>query len=134
VWHIERLRGESSVEPTFLQPLRAERRRSNQLEKELRKARAQLSRFAEIKPNEYARLQDAQRQRNEANLRKERLLERLFREAEVGSAAMSGAPSWAPSWRCAAATSSWRRWRAMSTAPRQTLLLLAVAHSCKPRL
>jgi hypothetical protein len=98
------------------EPLRAERRRSNQLEKELRKARAQLSRFSEINPDEYARLQDAERKReeferqvgdrerqlNEANirrvrsvekerdearsqvqnLRKERLLERLFLEAE----------------------------------------------------
>jgi hypothetical protein len=96
--------------------LRAERRRSNQLEKELRKARAQLSRFSEINPDEYARLQDAERKReeferqvgererqlNEANLRrvrsvekerdearsqvlnlrKERLMERLFSEAE----------------------------------------------------
>ena len=87
-----------------------------QLEKELRKARAQLSRFSEINPDEYARLQDAEskreeferqvadreRQLNEAilrrvrsvekerdetrsqvqNLRKEPLLERLFREAE----------------------------------------------------
>ena len=98
------------------EPLRAERRRSNQLEKELRKARAQLSRFSEINPDEYARLQDAERKReeferqvgdrerqlNEANLRrvrsvekeryearsqvqnlrKERLMERLFSEAE----------------------------------------------------
>ena len=98
------------------EPLRAERRRSNQLEKELRKARAQLSGFSEINPDEYARLQDAERKReeferqvgdrerqlNEANirrvrsvekerdearsqvqnLRKERLLERLFSEAE----------------------------------------------------
>jgi hypothetical protein len=97
-------------------PLRAERRRSNQLEKELRKARAQLARFSEINPDEYARLQDAERKReeferqvadrerqlNEANLRrvrsvererdearsqvlnlrKERLMERLFSEAE----------------------------------------------------
>jgi hypothetical protein len=97
-------------------PLRAERRRSNQLEKELRKARAQLSRFSEINPDEYARLLDAERKReeferqvgererqlNEANLRrvrsvekerdearsqvlnlrKERLMERLFSEAE----------------------------------------------------
>lgn len=97
-------------------PLRAERRRSNQLEKELRKARAQLSRFSEINPDEYARLQDAERKReeferqvgdrerqlNEANLRrvrsvekerdearslvqnlrKERLMECLFSEAE----------------------------------------------------
>jgi F0F1-type ATP synthase, subunit b len=102
--------------PSTADPLRAERRRSNQLEKELRKARAQLSRFSEINPDEYARLQDAERKReeferqvadrerqlNEANLRrvrsvekerdearcqvqnlrKERLLERLFREAE----------------------------------------------------
>jgi hypothetical protein len=102
--------------PSSADPLRAERRRSNQLEKELRKARAQLSRFSEINPDEYARLQDAERKReeferqvgererqlNEANLRrvrsvekerdearsqvqnlrKERLLERLFSEAE----------------------------------------------------
>jgi hypothetical protein len=34
-------------------PLRAERRRSNQLEKELRKARAQLSRFSEINPDDW---------------------------------------------------------------------------------
>jgi hypothetical protein len=102
--------------PSSADPLRAERRRSNQLEKELRKARAQLSRFSEINPDEYARLQDAERKReeferqvgererqlNEANLRrvrsvekerdearsqvqnlrKERLMERLFSEAE----------------------------------------------------
>jgi len=102
--------------PSSADPLRAERRRSNQLEKELRKARAQLSRFSEINPDEYARLQDAERKReeferqvgererqlNEANLRrvrsvekerdearsqvqnlrKERLMERLFTEAE----------------------------------------------------
>jgi hypothetical protein len=102
--------------PSNADPLRAERRRSNQLEKELRKARAQLSRFSEINPDEYARLQDAERKReeferqvgererqlNEANLRrvrsvekerdearsqvqnlrKERLMERLFSEAE----------------------------------------------------
>ena len=68
------------------EPLRAERRRSNQLEKELRKARAQPSRFSEINPDEYARLQDAERKReelerqvgdrerqlNEANLRRVR--------------------------------------------------------------
>jgi pyruvate/2-oxoglutarate dehydrogenase complex dihydrolipoamide dehydrogenase (E3) component len=47
--------------PSSADPLRAERRRSNQLEKELRKARAQLSRFSEINPDEYARLQDAER-------------------------------------------------------------------------
>ncbi|MFM7512501.1 MAG: hypothetical protein ACKO3F_03895, partial [Cyanobium sp.] len=98
-----------AVATSSADPLRAERRRSNQLEKELRKARAQLSRFSQINPYEYARLQDAERQvaererqLNEANLRrvrsvekerdetrsqvqnlrKERLLERLFREAE----------------------------------------------------
>ena len=37
--------------PSSADPLRAERRRSNQLEKELRKARAQLSRFSEINPD-----------------------------------------------------------------------------------
>ncbi len=102
--------------PSSADPLRAERRKSNQLEQELRKARAQLSRFSEIHPDEYARLQDAERKReeferqvgererqlNEANLRrvrsvekerdearsqvqnlrKERLMERLFSEAE----------------------------------------------------
>lgn len=102
--------------PTGADPLRAERRRSNQLEKELRKARAQLARFSEINPDEYARLQEGERKReeqerqwnlreqelNNANrrrvqavekerddareqslsLRKERLLERLFIDAE----------------------------------------------------
>jgi len=106
----------STAPSTGADPLRAERRRSNQLEKELRKARAQLARFSEINPDEYARLQEAERKReeferqvaererqlNEANLRrvrsvekerdeareqalslrKERLLERLFIDAE----------------------------------------------------
>jgi hypothetical protein len=58
-------------------PLRAERRRSNQLEKELRKARAQLARFSEINPDEYARLQEAERKREEQerqwNLREQEL-------------------------------------------------------------
>jgi len=106
----------STAASTGADPLRAERRRSNQLEKELRKARAQLARFSEINPDEYARLQEAERKRdeferqvaererqlNEANLRrvrsvekerdeareqtlslrKERLLERLFIDAE----------------------------------------------------
>ncbi|MFU8886627.1 MAG: hypothetical protein ACNA8O_14365 [Cyanobacteriota bacterium] len=105
-----------TVPPPGADPLRAERRRSNQLEKELRKARAQLARFSEINPDEYARLQEAERKReeqerqwnlreqelNNANrrrvqavekerddareqalsLRKERLLERLFIDAE----------------------------------------------------
>jgi hypothetical protein len=77
------------------EPLRAERRRSNQLEKELRKARAQLSRFSEINPDEYARLQDAERKReeferqvgdrerqlNEANIRRVRSVEKERDEA-----------------------------------------------------
>jgi methylphosphotriester-DNA--protein-cysteine methyltransferase len=41
----------------------AERRRSNQLEKELRGLRQQLTRFSEINPEEYARLQEAERQK-----------------------------------------------------------------------
>ena len=97
-------------------PLRAERRRSNQLEKEIRTLKQQLNRFSEINPEEYARLQEAERQkqvleqqlelrerqmeeasaqkvaavaaeRDEAKqqilqLRKDRLLERAFSEAE----------------------------------------------------
>jgi hypothetical protein len=96
--------------------LKAERRRSNNLEKELRGLRQQLTRFSEINPEEYARLQQAERQKQlleqqvelrerqmeEASakkvatvaaerdgaqalvlaLRKERLLERAFSEAE----------------------------------------------------
>jgi hypothetical protein len=96
--------------------LKAERRRSNNLEKELRGVRQQLTRFSEINPEEYARLQEAERQKQlleqqvelrerqmeEASarkvaavaaerdaahervqeLRKERLLERAFSEAE----------------------------------------------------
>jgi hypothetical protein len=97
-------------------PLQAERRKNNQLEKEIRTLRQQLNRFSEINPEEYARLQEAERQkqvleqqlelrerqmeeasaqkvaavaaeRDEAKqqilqLRKERLLERAFSEAE----------------------------------------------------
>ena len=98
------------------EPLRAERRKTNQLEKEVRTLRQQLNRFSEINPEEYARLQEAERQkqileqqmelrerqmeeasaqkvaavsaeRDEAKqqilqLRKDRLLERAFSEAE----------------------------------------------------
>ena len=98
------------------EPLRAERRKSNQLEKEIRTLRQQLNRFSEINPEEYARLQQAERQkqvleqqmelrerqmeeasaqkvaavaseRDEARqqilqLRKDRLLERVFSQAE----------------------------------------------------
>jgi hypothetical protein len=97
-------------------PLRAERRKTNQLEKEVRTLKQQLNRFSEINPEEYARLQEAERQkqvleqqlelrerqmeeasaqkvaavaaeRDEAKqqilqLRKDRLLERAFSEAE----------------------------------------------------
>jgi hypothetical protein len=97
-------------------PLQAERRKSNQLEKEIRTLKQQLNRFSEINPEEYARLQEAERQkqvleqqlelrerqmeeasaqkvaavaaeRDEAKqqvlqLRKDRLLERAFSEAE----------------------------------------------------
>jgi hypothetical protein len=97
-------------------PLRAERRKTNQLEKEIRTLKQQLNRFSEINPEEYARLQEAERQKQvleqqlelrerqmeEASaqkvaavaaerveakqqilqLRKERLLERAFSEAE----------------------------------------------------
>jgi hypothetical protein len=82
--------------------LKAERRRSNNLEKELRGVRQQLTRFSEINPEGYSRLQEAERQMEEASakkvatvaaerdgaqalvlaLRKERLLERAFSEAE----------------------------------------------------
>ena len=98
------------------EPLRAERRKSNQLEKEIRTLRQQLNRFSEINPEEYSRLQEAERQkqileqqmelrerqmeeasaqkvaavaaeRDEAKqqilqLRKDRLLERVFSQAE----------------------------------------------------
>jgi hypothetical protein len=43
--------------------LKAERRRSNNLEKELRGVRQQLTRFSEINPEEYSRLQEAERQK-----------------------------------------------------------------------
>ncbi len=96
--------------------LKSERRRSNQLEKDLRGLKQQLNRFSEINPEEYSRLQEAERQKQlleqqielrerqmeEAAskkvlaaiterdgaqalvlaLRKERLLERAFSEAE----------------------------------------------------
>jgi hypothetical protein len=96
--------------------LKAERRRTNQLERELRTMRRQLAQFSKINPDEYERLQEAERQkvqlereiahrerqlqanadrkvrtvakeRDDAlrqieELRKERLLERLFFDAE----------------------------------------------------
>jgi hypothetical protein len=108
--------GSASGGDGLSEALKAERRRSNQLEKELRGLRQQLTRFSEINPEEYARLQEADRQKQlleqqlelrerqmeEAaakrvaavsaerdaahervqELRKERLLERAFSEAE----------------------------------------------------
>jgi len=96
--------------------LKAERRKTNQLEHDIRVLKRQLQEFSKINPDEYERLQDAERQkvelerelasrerqleaaaqrkvraaakeRDEAqaevlNLRKERLLERLFLDAE----------------------------------------------------
>jgi hypothetical protein len=96
--------------------LKAERRQTNQLERELRTIKRQLAQFFKINPDEYERLQEAERQkeqldreiasrelqleaaaarkvkaavkeRDEAlqdvqNLRKERLLERLFVDAD----------------------------------------------------
>jgi hypothetical protein len=96
--------------------LKAERRRSNQLEKEIRSLKQQLNRFSEINPEEYTRLQEAEKQKQQLEqqlelrerqmeeasarkvaaiaaerdaaaervlqLRKERLLERAFSEAE----------------------------------------------------
>lgn len=96
--------------------LKAERRKTNQLERELRTIKRQLAQFSKINPDEYERLQEAERQkeqlereiasrelqleaaaarkvkaaakeRDEAlqdvqNLRKERLLERLFVDAD----------------------------------------------------
>ena len=106
----------ASDDSRLAEPLRAERRKSNQLEKEIRTLRQQLNRFSEINPEEYARLQEAERQkqileqqmelrdrqmeeasaqrvaavaaeRDEAKaqvlqLRKDRLLERAFSQAE----------------------------------------------------
>jgi hypothetical protein len=97
-------------------PLRAERKKSNQLEKEVRTLKTQLQRFSQINPEEYERLQQSERQKDElerqvqhreqqlteANrrkvlnvekerdearqqvlaLRKDRLLERLYIDAE----------------------------------------------------
>ena len=102
--------------PEVPEALKAERRKTNQLEHDIRVLKRQLQEFSKINPDEYERLQDAERQkvelerelasrerqleaaaqrkvraaakeRDEAqaevlNLRKERLLERLFLDAE----------------------------------------------------
>lgn len=43
--------------------LKAERRRRNQLEKEIRSLKQQLNRFSEINPEDHERLQEASKQR-----------------------------------------------------------------------
>ena len=102
--------------PLVPDALKAERRRSNQLEKEIRSLKQQLNRFSEINPEEYTRLQEAEKQKQQLEqqlelrerqmeeasarkvaalaaardaaaervlqLRKDRLLERAFSEAE----------------------------------------------------
>ena len=64
------------------EPLRAERRKTNQLEKEIRTLRQQLNRFSEINPEEYARLQEAERQKQILEQQME-LRERQMEEASA---------------------------------------------------
>ena len=64
------------------EPLRAERRKNNQLEKEIRTLRQQLNRFSEINPEEYSRLQEAERQKQVLEERME-LRERQMEEASA---------------------------------------------------
>ena len=63
-------------------PLKAERRKNNQLEKEIRTLRQQLNRFSEINPEEYARLQQAERQKQVLEQQME-LRERQMEEASA---------------------------------------------------
>ena len=63
-------------------PLKAERRKNNQLEKEIRTLRQQLNRFSEINPEEYSRLQEAERQKQVLEERME-LRERQMEEASA---------------------------------------------------
>ncbi len=63
-------------------PLKAERRKTNQLEKEIRTLRQQLNRFSEINPEEYSRLQEAERQKQVLEERME-LRERQMEEASA---------------------------------------------------
>ena len=63
-------------------PLKAERRKTNHLEKEIRTLRQQLNRFSEINPEEYARLQEAERQKQILEERME-LRERQMEEASA---------------------------------------------------
>ena len=63
-------------------PLKAERRKNNQLEKEIRTLRQQLNRFSEINTEEYSRLQEAERQKQVLEERME-LRERQMEEASA---------------------------------------------------
>jgi hypothetical protein len=72
----------SADDSRLTEPLRAERRKSNQLEKEVRTLRQQLNRFSEINPEEYARLQEAERQKQVLEERME-LRERQMEEASA---------------------------------------------------
>jgi len=63
-------------------PLKAEHRKNNQLEKEIRTLRQQLNRFSEINPEEYSRLQEAERQKQVLEERME-LRERQIEEASA---------------------------------------------------
>ena len=53
----------SNSKDGLTEALKSERRRSNQLEKDLRGLKQQLNRFSEINPEEYSRLQEAERQK-----------------------------------------------------------------------
>jgi hypothetical protein len=64
------------------EPLNAERRKNNELEKEIRTLRQQLNRFSEINPEEYSRLQEAERQKQVLEERME-LRERQMEEASA---------------------------------------------------
>ncbi len=71
-----------SDSPAVPDALKAERRRSNQLEKEIRSLKQQLNRFSEINPEEYTRLQEAEKQKQQL----EQQLERRERQMEEASA------------------------------------------------
>jgi len=111
----EPISGDPPADPVG-EALRAERRKTNQLERELRTLKRQLGQFSKINPEEYERLKEADRQKEQLEhqiahrerqlqadadrkvrtvakqrdkaleqineLRKERLLERLFIDAE----------------------------------------------------
>jgi hypothetical protein len=73
------------------EPRWAERRKSNQLENEIRTLRQQLNCFSEINPEEYARLKEAERQKQVLEERmelRERQMERAF--SQMGSTGRHG--------------------------------------------